>query len=237
MPCPTCHSAGTQEERLLRRFGFESTRISKVNSRALGWTMAAGGFGFIALFLVAAAVYGNGAGRHPQEIVAYYAVQTNRLAQIGGFALLTLGLASFAVFVAAVRASVTPEEPWSSLILGAGVATLICLLIANTLWASSAFTMTIESDYVIDPRAHLLLEDSGFAFLIAGGLMGATFVAATSVAMSRTTGFPRWVVWLGLPVGIALLAVYWYLPLFAFFVWIAAVSVVGVRQARSALSA
>ena len=201
------------------------------------WTTAVGGFGFIALFVVAAVIYGNGAGRQPEEIVAYYAVQSNRLAQIGGFAVLTVALALFALFVASVRASVAPDEPWSSLILGAGVAALVCLLVANTLWASSAFTSVIETEYVIDPRTHLLFEDSGFAFLVAGGVMGATFVAATSLAMSRTAGFPAWLVWLGLPVAIALLAVYWYLPLFAFFVWIGAVSLYGLAQRPSAPAA
>ena len=200
-----------------------------MSARALAWTTALGGFGFIVLFVIAAVVYGNGAGRHPEEIVAYYAVPANRLAQIGGFAVLTLGLAFFALFVASVRAQVAPDEPWSSLMLAAGTATLMCLLVANTLWASSAFTSVIETGYSIDPRSHLLFEDAGFSFLVAGGVMGATFVGATSVAMSRTAGVPAWLVWLGLPVGVALLAVYWYLPLFVFFVWIAAVSVVGFR--------
>ena len=201
---------------------------------ATRWTTPAGGFGFIACFVLAAVVYGNGAGRHPDEIVAYYSAPANRLAQIGGFAALSVGLALFGVFVASVRAQVVPDEPWSSLILVGGTATLVCLLIANTLWASSAFTSVIEPDYVIDPRTHLLFEDSGFAFLVAGGVMGAAFVGATSVAMSRTAGFPAWLVWLGLPAAVAMLAVYWYLPLFAFFVWIAAVSIQGFGRKLSA---
>jgi hypothetical protein len=208
-----------------------------VTARALGWTTAASAFGFVILFVIAAVVYGNGAGRYPDEITAYYAVQANRLAQIGGFALLTLSLASFAVFVASVRAQLAPNEPWSSLILAAGVATLVCLLVANTLWASSAFTGTIEPNYNIDPRSHLLMEDAGFAFLVAGGVMGATLVSAASVAMSRTVGYPRWLVWLGLPVSVALLAVYWYLPLFAFFVWVVAVALLGLMRKPSAPSA
>ena len=185
----------------------------------------------MALFVVAAVLYGNGAGRGAEEIVAYYALPADRLAQIEGFAVLTVALAAFAVFVASVSAQVAPDEPFSSLILAAGVATLVCLLVANTLWASSAFTYVIEREYVIDPKTHLLFEDSGFAFLVAGGVMGAAFVAATSLAMARTAGFPRWLPWLGLPAGVALLAVYWYLPLFLFFVWIVAVSVAVLRTA------
>ena len=81
------------------------------------------------------------------------------------------------------------------------------------------------------------MEDAGFAFLVAGGVMGATLVSAASVAMSRTVGYPRWLVWLGLPVSVALLAVYWYLPLFAFFVWVVAVALLGLMRKPSAPSA
>lgn len=211
--------------------------ILTVSSRAMAWTAAVGGLGFVSLFTVAAILYGNGAGRHPNEIVAYYAVPANRFAQVAGFAALTAGLVLFAVFVASLRAQVARDEPWSSLILGAGFATLLCLLVANTLWASSAFTTIIETDYVIDPKAHLLLEDSGFAFLVAGGAMGATFVAAASFAMARSSGFPSWLAWLGLPVSLALLAVYWYVPLFAFLLWIAIVSVRGLMQKPSSPAA
>ncbi|HEX2680635.1 MAG TPA: hypothetical protein VHQ03_05025 [Candidatus Dormibacteraeota bacterium] len=135
-------------------------------------------------------------------------------------------------FVAGLRTLATRTEPWSSLMFGTGMALVLCLAIANTLWASSAFTTLIEKGYVIDPKSHLLLEDTGFAFLVAGGAMGAAFVAATSVGASADRLLPRWLVWLGAPVAVALLAVYWYLPLFAFFVWIAAISVVDLRPSR-----
>jgi hypothetical protein len=185
------------------------------------------------LFVVAATVYASGAGRDPQEIVAYYSIQTNRLTQIAGFAVLSVALALFALFVASVRALVDRSEPWSSLILGAGYATLICLLIANTMWAASAFTSVIERGYTIDPKSHLLIEDTGFAFLVAGGVVGATFVASTSIAISRTTWLPKWLAWTGLPTVIALLGVFWYLPLFVFFMWIVVISLSGLAWRRS----
>ncbi len=165
--------------------------------------------------------------------MAYYAVPSHRFAQIAGFALLTAGLAALLVFVAAIRAQLAPDEPWSSLILGAGVATVVCLLIANTLWASTAFTAVIEKSRGVGVNVHLMFEDSGFAFLVAGGVMAATFVAATSLAMAQTAGYPKWLAGLGLPVALALLAVYWYLPLFAFFAWIFVVSLNGLTQKPS----
>jgi hypothetical protein len=88
---------------------------------------------------------GNGAGRYSDQIVAYYSNQANRLAQIEEFVTLTIGLVLFAVFVAGLHAAATRSEPWSSLMFGTGRATVLCLVIANTLWASSAFTTVIES--------------------------------------------------------------------------------------------
>ena len=191
--------------------------------RAVARSAAVAGFGFVALFIFAAVLYGSGAGRQPDEIVAYYG-SGGRWAQVAGFAVLTAGLAFFAVFVASLRALLGPAEPWSSLSLLAGVATLMCLLIANTLWASSAFTSIIETGYVIDPRTHLIFEDAGFTFLVAGGAMAALLVAAASLAMAAGAVFPRWLSWLGAPVAVALLGTYWYVPLFALFLWIAMVA-------------
>jgi len=60
--------------------------------------------------------------------------------------------------------------------------------------------------------------------------MGAAFVAATSLGGVRDGLLPTWLAWLGLPVAVALLAVYWYLPLFVFLVWIVLVSIVSLRS-------
>src|SRR5215471_5307257 len=145
-----------------------------VSPSAARWTTAIGGLGFVCFFVVGATLYGSGAGRDSDEIVAYYSQQANRLAQIEGFAIVTAGLVLLAAFVAGLRAVATHSEPWSSLMFGSGMATVVCLVMANTLWASSAFTTVIERGYVID--------------------------------------------------------VYWYLPLFAFLVWIVLVSIVSLRS-------
>jgi hypothetical protein len=203
-----------------------------MSSRAIAVTTAVSGFGFVALFIIGAAVYANGAGSDGPEIVAYYANPANRAAQIEGFFVVTAALAFFAFFVASIRSLVARAEPWSTLTLTAGTATLICLLIANTLWASSAFTTVIEHDYAVDPRTHLMFEDSGFTFVVAGGVMAAAFVVATSVLVLKDRGFPRWVGWLGVPVAGSLLAAYWYLPVFAFFVWIVVIGMVGLVRRR-----
>ncbi|HKF19465.1 MAG TPA: hypothetical protein VKF14_20065, partial [Candidatus Dormibacteraeota bacterium] len=79
-------------------------------------------------------------------------------------------------------------------------------------------------------------EDSGFTFLVAAGAMGAAFVAATSLGGLRDRLLPPWLAWLGLPVAAALLAVYWYLPLFVFLVWIVLISIVSLRSGATVAS-
>lgn len=194
---------------------------------------AVGGFGFIAFFVAAATVYAGGAGRYSDEIIAYYSQQSNRLAQVTGFAILMIGLSLLTAFVAGLKTTATVRDPWSSLLFGSGMAMVVCLVIANTLWASTAFTTIIEPGYQIDPKSHLLFEDSGFAFLVAAGVMGATFVGAASIGAALDRLWPPWLSWLGIPVVAALLAVYWYLPLFLFLIWIAVVSVVALRFNRT----
>ncbi len=197
-----------------------------MQNRSLRIGTAIGGVGFVIFFALGATLYSSGAGRSSDEISSYYADPSRWSAQLYGFAALTVGLVLFTLFVAGLRALSGRREPWSSAAFGTGICAVICLMVANTLWASSAFTVLIERGYTIDPRSHLLMEDAGFAFLIAAGAMGAGFVSAYSVAAHLDRLLPKWLVWLGVPVAVALLAVYWYFPLFGFFVWILAVSAV-----------
>jgi hydantoinase/oxoprolinase-like protein len=74
----------------------------------------------------------------------------------------------------------------SFLMFGTGLATVLCLVIANTLWASSAFTAVIERGYVIDPNSHLLLE----APALPSWLQAAGWVQLLSFATSPTCD--RW---------------------------------------------
>jgi hypothetical protein len=176
------------------------------------WSALAG-LGCVALFVAGAAVYGSGAGSTDSEIVSYYASHGNRLQQLIGFALVAAAGVLLGVFAAGFR---------SRIALASGAVSASLLLVANALWAASAFTVELEPGYRIDPHTHLLLEDAGFACFITAAAAAIPLV----VAVSFEPGAPRWLTGLGLASAVALAASYFYIPFFVFLAWIACASAV-----------
>lgn len=189
------------------------------------------GVAFVALFVAAAALYGSGAGSSAGEISSYYADFGNRLRQIGGFAVLLLGCLFFAAYAAVLIRSVVGVEPLATVALASGTCAVGLLAVANGLWAATAFTVELEPTYHLDPRTHLLIEDSGFVVLVSAAALAIPFVAVTSWAASTSDVLPRWFGPLGIVAVGGLAAAYWYFPLLAFLAWIAAGSL--ALRARS----
>jgi hypothetical protein len=163
-------------------------------------------------------VYGSGAGSSDAEIAAYYASHGNRLHQLIGFGLVAAAGVLLAVFAAGFASRVA--------IVG-GVLSAALLLVANALWAASAFTVELEPRYVLSPPTHLLLEDAGFACFVSAAAAAIPLVVAASV--ERTT--PRWLAGLGVAPAVALALSYFYFPFFVFLAWVAAAA--AVRPAAS----
>lgn len=182
---------------------------------------ALSGIGFVACFAAAAALYGSGAGSGPSEITAYYASSGDRARQIAGFAVLLAGCVLLLVFVG--RLARAAGVGYAA--LGSGIAATALLALANALWAASALTVELEQGYRIDPRTHLLVEDAAFAVLVTASALAIPFVVASSVRAVRGSVFPRWFMPLGGLAALGLATAYWYLPLAAFLLWIAAGSV------------
>src|SRR5262249_3514520 len=111
------------------------------------------------------------------------------------------------------------------LMMSAGAVAAALLAVANTLWAASAFAARTETDYRVPPAGHLLVEGAGFACFVSA--MGAA--ALCVAAASRCRELPRPLALAGIPVAAALLAAYWYVPVFAFLAWTAAVGVAALR--------
>jgi len=191
------------------------------------WALS--GIGFVACFVLAIALYGNGAGDTPREIAAYYASQENRLRAIGGFGALLAGLVLFLIYVATLRAA-AQAEPFATLVLVGGVAGAVLLMAANALWAGTAFAAELEPSVPVGPSAHLIMEDAGYALFVSAMAADILLVAAASLAALRNGSLPRWLAWLGFAVAASLVAAYWYVPLFLFLVWVLAVSVVLARR-------
>jgi hypothetical protein len=187
------------------------------------WT-ALSGTAFVVLFVVAALLFGSGAGRHPAEIVTYYADHGDRIRQIAGFYVLGVAVLSFIWFSRVLgRAIDAPLVP------GFGTLTGALLLGADALWAATAITVQHEQGFVLDPNTHLIIEDTGFAFFLAAMLAAMGFVAAASVAILRTRALFALLGVLGLVVAASLAAAWYYLPVFALLAWVLATSLLCLR--------
>jgi hypothetical protein len=180
------------------------------------------GIAFVALFVAAALLYGSGAGSSAGEIAAYYADAGDRLRQIGGFAALLLGCVFLGVYVAVLVRRVVSAEPLAPVALVSGACAVGLLAVANALWAATAFTVELEPGYRPSPHTHLLVEDGAFVVLVSAAALALPFVAVTSWAATAARVLPRWFAVLGVLAMLGLAAAYWYVPLLAFLVWIAA---------------
>jgi hypothetical protein len=193
--------------------------------------LALTGIVFVALFVAAAGLYGSGAGSSPGEIASYYADTGNRMRQIGGFAVLLLGCLFLAAYVAVLVTGVVRDQLLAPVALVSGACAVGLLAVANALWAATAFTVELEPAYHVGRGTHLLIEDSGFVVLVSAAALAIPFVAVTSWAASSSQLLPRWFGVLGVLAVLGLAAAYWYFPLAAFLVWIAAGSL--ALRARS----
>jgi hypothetical protein len=92
-------------------------------------------------------------------------------------------------------------------------------------------------DYYASPASrmrqiagHLLIEDAAFVVVVSAMAIAIPFVAVISLAASASGELPRWFAVLGFIAVLGLAAAYWYLPLFAFLVWIASGSLLVWRR-------
>lgn len=177
------------------------------------------GIGFVVGFLAGIALFGAGAGSQPAEIAAYYSSHGHRVRQIAGFYVLGVSVLFFLWFVA-----VLCRKLGAPFVLAAGSLTAALLLAADSAWAATAVTVQHEPGFVLDPNTHLLVEDAGFVLFVASMLAAMLFVTVTSVAIVRTQALARLAGILGFPIAASLAASWYYLPVFAFLAWIAALS-------------
>lgn len=102
--------------------------------------------------------------------------------------------------------------------------------------------MSSTPDYHLDVNAVLLLQGLWSTALAQGQVALGVVILAVSAAWRRDGGLPRWVAWLGLCIGAGAVlrpAVVTHVPLFIAsfqptFIWIAAVSIVLLRNSRPA---
>jgi hypothetical protein len=191
------------------------------------------GLGFVVCFAIAAVLYGGGAGSQQQEISAYYANAGSRIHQIEGFAVLIAGCVILMIYVAVLQRLVA-EGSWMRQLAGmSGTVAVVFLMLANALWASTAFTVEIQRGYAVDAASHLLLEDAAFVCLITSMVAAIPWVLVTSISGVRSGAMPRWFALLGIIATVGQVFAYWYVPLLGFFLWVAAGSILLVRRSVS----
>ena len=195
------------------------------------WT-ALSGAAFTLLFALAAILYGSGAGSDASQILVYYSRPAARRHQELGFAVLLVACLLLLHFVAVLRVRVARTSPASAVLLLSGGATVVLLMIANGLWAATAFTVEIQGGaVVVSPSAHLLLEDASFVLVVTAAAAAIPMVIVTCNEVLRRGGLPRWYAWLGWLAVAGLASAYAYFPLSAFLIWIAAGSLLLSTQA------
>jgi hypothetical protein len=177
------------------------------------------GIGFVLLFAVGAAVYGNGAGSDAAEIVAYYARASDRAHQLAGFAIITCAAVLFAVFAVTLGARIGSAA--GTVVAASGTLSAGLLLAANTLWSGSAWTAALEQNYQIDPNTHLLLEDTGYAFFVASAATAVPLV----LAVCADKMVPGWLRWAAVLAVMGLVFSVYYVPYAIFLLWVAAAAV------------
>ena len=152
-----------------------------------------------------------------------------------------IGLAGVALlwFTGSLRTSLRRLEPapggLSAAAFGGGVASAI-LLLAGGAAILAPFAVVINSTRVIDPTLHNVLSAIGFLTINFGLFGQAVLVVATSFAVLRWGGLPRWFAWLGFLVALALvLNILYFFGLFVWVGWVLLVS--GMLLARPVGSA
>jgi len=200
------------------------------------WLPGLSGLGFVVCFAIAALLYGSGAGSQQREISAYYANSGSRIHQIEGFAVLLVGCIVLMVYVAVLQTFVAEGSLMRQVGGISGTSAIVFLMLANALWASTAFTVEIQHfGYAVDVGSHLLLEDAAFVCLITAMLAAIPWVLVTSISGARSGAMPRWFAPLGVIASVGQGFAYWYFPLVGFLLWVAAGSILVVRKSISEL--
>lgn len=178
------------------------------------------GLAFVLLFGLAAALYAGGAGSSQTAISAYYADAGSWAHQIEGFAVLTGGGLAMMVYVVTLSRRLVRDGWWREVSVVSGTIGVVFLMLANTMWAATAFTVLIQGSYSVAATSHLLIEDMAFLCLVTGMAAAIPWVLIVSFSGASDGATPRWFAALGVVAAAGQLLSYWYLPLAAFLLWV-----------------
>jgi hypothetical protein len=191
------------------------------------------GIAFAVLLLLTLMLTAGGMGETDEEIVAHWGDRGNRARAIAVFFLLVAAALCFVWFAASLcgRLRGAPAS-WQVVTgsFGAALASATLLVAAAALWAGLAAAAG-RAELELDPSLARVVASTGYVLFAASGMAAAPFVAAASLLALRSGIFPRVLASAGLPVAAGLLAAILFVPLLAFWAWIAGVSVALLRAA------
>lgn len=205
----------------------------------------AGGIAYVVLQLIAQGLIQIG-GAEPSfnapagEIISFFENRNRLLFNAGGF-LSSLSILAFIWFLGALWARLRRHEgapAWMSLVAFGTALAGVAVSMASDGWGLAVFR--IEEG--LDPQlARYMFDDGNLGFATLWVFL-AGFLLATSIVALRDGALPRWLGWLGLVTGAALLIgrAFWdmpsgviFIPYMLFYLWLIASSIVLVRRAGS----
>jgi hypothetical protein len=197
------------------------------------------GIVFVVLMVVGSMLVGDvpGPNAPEPEIADYLADSANHTRNIVGAYIWGVGALVFLGFLTRLRSELRKAEgatgALTNLAFGVGVAFTAVWIVSAATFVSVAYAIALRDAPLSDPDLVRVLPTTGrLLLLLGGGFAGSLFVLAASVVILRTRVFARWVGWLGIVVGIALLFDLVYSTLVPLWVWVFIASIVMFRPRK-----
>ena len=190
---------------------------------------------YVALFVIAFVITGDGPGDSDEEILSYYADSGNRATDIAAFFLIAAGVLLFLWFLVTLRSRLrsAEEEPktLSVLAFAGGLTSAALLLAADALFAAVSGTVEFTDEFRVDPNTARLVGSVGYLLFVGSTMAAAVLVAATSTIALKGTVLPKWFGWVGFVAALALLVAIFFFPIFVLWAWVLVMSVLLLLRA------
>jgi uncharacterized membrane protein len=187
---------------------------------------------FVASFLISGSSPDSDA--KPSKIATYLAKSSAYHRNVVALLVALLALLFLLGFFASLRSRLLLAEGGfdghAALMYGAGISSAIFLFISVACFVAPVVTAHDARPGPIDPNLYRLTQDLGFLFWLASGVFGAIAIFATSAAAFAGALFPRWFGWLGVVCGILALGTFFFVPVFAYWLWILIAGVILLRR-------
>ena len=181
-------------------------------------------------FITAFAITPNKDTHDPDaEIVAFFGKHSHQVASLVSFFLTFGAIFFFVLFLASLRGKLVAAEGEpgrvTALAYGAGIAAAAQLLVAFAIFAAPGTSELDTSKFKLDPNTYRFLNNTGYLVFVSAVMTAALLVWGASTLALRTGVLPRWFGWLGLFVGVVLLAAIFFVPILVLWGWILVASI------------